>query len=156
MRKFVGVISAFAFVLVAGCGHTRFPAPDHDEALAERQSEFFAAVVARDAERMAAFFADDAVLHVADMPAIEGRGAIQEFYGNVFRFMSGSRATPGTIQVSDSGDLAYGIGRVINEFRGAEGPVEYAGKYALVWRRAEGAWVVVLYSVSSDQPTEGR
>jgi ketosteroid isomerase-like protein len=75
---------------------------------------------------------------------------------HLFRFLSGSRAAPEAIQVSDRGDLAYGIGSVSNEFRGPEGRVEYAGKYVLVWRKIAGDWMVVLYGISSNQPTDTR
>lgn len=49
--------------------------------LDQRQSESFAALEARDADTTAALFADEAVVHVANMPPIEGRSAIREFYG---------------------------------------------------------------------------
>jgi ketosteroid isomerase-like protein len=155
MGTSAGVSAAFAIVLVTGCAHTRLASTDRDRVFLEhRQSDFFAAVAARDADGLAALFADAAVVHVANMPPIEGRDAIHRFYGNMFRFLSGSSATPETIQVSDSGDLAYGIGSVSNEFRGPEGRVEYAGKYVLVWRKIAGDWMVVLYSISSNQPSD--
>lgn len=50
-----------------------------------------------------------------------------------------------------NGDLAYGVGRTVNEFRGEGGAVAYEGKYVLVWRRIGGEWRVVHYGVSSDQ-----
>lgn len=142
--------------IATGCAESRTASVEvQRELLAQRQGEFFAALEARDPDRTAALFADDAVLHVAGMPPIEGRVAIHRFYGNLFGFLSASRATPERLHLSVSADLAYGIGRASNEFRGPEGPVEYAGKYLLVWRRTADDWFIAVYSVSSDQAEAG-
>jgi ketosteroid isomerase-like protein len=151
-------------LLTASCAHqppgaatatvARSATAAHEQ-LEERQREFFAAVAAKDANRTAALFSDAAVLHVANMPPVEGRAAIHQFYGRMFGFLSASSATPESTQVSESGDMAVSIGRSANEFRGPEGPVEYAGKYVLVWRRLAGDWRIVLYGLSSNEPAAG-
>jgi len=53
--------------------------------------------------------------------------------------------------MSAGGDMAYSFGQTTNQFRGPEGTESYAGKFALVWCKVEGEWVIVLYSVSSNQ-----
>jgi ketosteroid isomerase-like protein len=105
---------------------------------------------------MAGLFADDAVLHVANMPPVQGRDAIRRFYGNLFGFLSASAATPETLHISAGGDMAYGVGSATNEFRGPQGPAVYAGKYFLVWRKVADEWMVVLYGVSSNQSDPER
>lgn len=158
MRAPSTAIAAVGLLLATSCAHqppiaaTAAAAHPATAALEERQAEFFAALAARDADRVAALFSDDAVLHVANMPPVEGRAAIRQFYGRMFGFLSASSATAETTQVSESGDMAVSIGRSANEFRGPEGPVEYAGKYVLVWRRLAGDWRIVLYGISSNQP----
>jgi hypothetical protein len=47
-------------------------------------------------------------------------------------------------------------GGVANAFRGPQGPIEYAGKYLLVWRKLADDWVIVLYGISSNQPEAAR
>jgi ketosteroid isomerase-like protein len=125
------------------------------DGLEARQAEFLAAMAARDADRVAAIFASDAVLQVAGMPELRGREALRGFYANLFRFLEGSEAEPGPLVRSASGELAWGVGTTVNTFGGAEGPVRYTGKYAAVWRRAgeggEGPWELALYAVSSDE-----
>jgi ketosteroid isomerase-like protein len=122
------------------------------EALNRRQDALFDALSARDPDRAASFFADDGVLHVAGMPPIEGSVAIRRFYGNVFRHLTRSTAVPLSTHVSASGDLAFGTGVTVNEFNSPEGPVEYEGKYVLVWKMTAGEWWVQLYGISSNQP----
>jgi uncharacterized protein (TIGR02246 family) len=121
-----------------------------EAAVRERQWSFMAAIAARDLEATLAHFADDAVLHVAGMPALEGRDAIRSFYGNVFRFLSASQATPSVLRVAAGGDVAFGTGSVANAFEGLQGRREFAGKYLLVWERRAGEWLVAVYALSSD------
>ncbi len=145
--------------LVVGAVVSRSGEPEGGEGLEARQAEFLAAMAARDADRVAAVFAPDAVLQVAGMPELRGREALRGFYGNLFRFLEGSEAEPGPLERSASGDLAWGVGTTVNTFAGPGGPVRYAGKYAAVWRRAGGAeggaeggaWELALYAVSSDE-----
>jgi len=144
-------------LLAGACAHIANAASDDAATrLERREAAFHAAAADRDAERVTAFFADDAVLHVAGMPEIRGREAIGRFYANMYRFLAATRATPVSRQAASSGDLAYSTGRTVNEFRGPDGVVSYAGKYALVWTRQDGEWLVSLYAVSSDQPDAAR
>jgi ketosteroid isomerase-like protein len=144
--------AVLALAATYACAH-RAPV-QHDasalEQLQQRHAAFLAALGARDAEQTASYFADDAVLHVANMPPVQGRTAIAMFYGNVFRFMTTSRPTTETVRVAASADLAYTAGSVTNAFQGEQGPVSYAGKYLLVWERRASVWSIVVYSLSSN------
>jgi uncharacterized protein (TIGR02246 family) len=157
MRLRAIAIVAMSLVLSSACAHAPAgTAAAERDRLEQRQSSFLAALAARDAERTSAHFAADAVLHVAGMPPVQGRDAIRAFYGNVFRFIAASRATPELLQVSASADLAYTTGSVVNTFQAEQGPVEFAGKYLLVWEQRARDWVIVVYSLSSNQPDAGR
>jgi ketosteroid isomerase-like protein len=154
MRTAVIVIATA--VLLAGCALQRPQSGDGQALLDQRQQAFRAALEARDAERMAALFSENAVLHVANMPPIEGRRAIHRFYQRVFGFLAASNAVIEHTRVADSGDLAYSIGSVRNTFEGADGPVSYAGKYLLIWSRSGHDWTIDVYSISSNQPDPSR
>lgn len=148
-------VLAFSVVMSVGCARSGPPPGSLDavaalEGLREARASFLGAMAAKDAPAVAAHFADDAVLHVADMPAIRGRVAIGGFYENMFRFLLASEATPGSLRMSSAGEMAFDEGTVMNAFRSEDGPVEYAGKYLLVWEKRDGAWKVVVYAVSSD------
>ena len=96
------------------------------------------------------------MLHVANMPPVQGREAIHAFYGNVFRFMLESEATPETLQISASGDMAYTTGSVTNSFHSQDEPVRYSGKYLLVWENHDGEWLISVYAVSNNSGEGGR
>jgi hypothetical protein len=95
-------------------------------------------------------------VQVAGMPPVRGREGVRRFYGNVFRFLRESSATPEALRATANGDIAYGFGAVRNVFDGAGGRSEYDGKYLVAWERRDGEWLVSAYSVSSNQPESGR
>jgi ketosteroid isomerase-like protein len=139
------------------CAHVSTPQREGDrESLLAQQSAFLAALSARDLEQTLAHFAPDAVLHVAIFPAVRGEAAIRQFYGNVFRFLTESTATPDTTRVSAGSDMAFSLGTVRNVFSGEQGRQEHTGKFSLVWERRAGEWRIVLYTLSSDRSADGR
>jgi ketosteroid isomerase-like protein len=157
MRHGTVPAAAFAFLLVGGCGFHQPASMDSEwPLLLGRQSGFLEAMEAKDADGMAAFFSEDAVLHVANMPPVEGRDAIRPFFGNLFSFLNSSSVVVEETHMSAGGDMAYSFGRTTNEFRGEEGSIAYAGKYVLVWCKIEGEWVIVLYAVSSNESAAPR
>jgi ketosteroid isomerase-like protein len=145
------VLAAILWLAIAACAQGP---PDttgaERDSLEQRQNDFLAALADRDLDRTIEHYARDAILHVANMPAIEGRDAIQQFYGNVFRFMVASEATVDRVRMSSDGEMAYSVGRTSNVFQGAQGPEENTGKFLLVWERLDGDWSVVLYAISND------
>jgi uncharacterized protein (TIGR02246 family) len=138
-------------LLLASCAQQRTVLePGAGQRLEQRQAEFFAAQAARDPDRLAALFAEDAVLQIANMPQVTGREEIHRIYSNIFRFLVEARVEPQQTEVAESGDMAYSLGSTVNAFSGPEGLQEFPGKYALIWQQVRGDWQVVLYSVSSD------
>lgn len=151
------LLSAVAVLLVIACAPRSVAGEAANrEDPGERQSSFFAALAAKDVEQTVAHFAEDATLQVAGMPPIRGRAAIQQFYGNVFRFLSATTPTSESVRVSGGGDMAYSIGSVTNVFEGEDGRVEYAGKYLLIWERGDAEWFISAYTISSNQPDGTR
>lgn len=138
--------------LACGCAHRAPSSSGADEAsLRQRQSDFLEALTAKDPDQVAAHCAEDAVIHIANLPPIHGREAIRQLYRNIFRFLRASTYTPEVLRMSSSGDVAYSAGGVTTAFDGEQGLVEYPGKYLLVWEQREGAWLIVAYSISNNQ-----
>jgi ketosteroid isomerase-like protein len=151
------VIATLTLLLCSGCARP----PSSDVAnerhhLQRREAEFLSALGARDLEQTTAHFAEDAVLHVADMPPVYGRDAIAKFYQNLFRFLSSSSGTPELMRTSSSGDLAYSTGTVENVFGAEPQATHYSGKYLLVWEKRAGEWAIVLYGVSNNRSATSR
>lgn len=123
------------------------------EDLKRRHAEFFAALASRDLDRMIDVFANEAVLHVADMPAVRGREAIRQFYARLFGFLVASEATSDGVRVAAGQDMAYDLGRTRNVFKRGPEEVEYTGKYVTVWAKADGVWRIAAYAITGDAPS---
>jgi ketosteroid isomerase-like protein len=157
MRKHPILIVTLTALMATGCADSRASSLDDEwERLHQRQEAFLAALSARDADRTADMFSEDAVVHVAGMSPIQGEGAIRQFYGHVFGFLSETSSAPEATHLSGGGGMAYSFGRTSNEFRDPGGAVGYSGKYLLVWQKIAGDWKIVAYSISSNQPDDAR
>lgn len=147
------VVTLITLAVTLSCTSSPSRTAAERQRLEQRQTSFLAALSGKDPDATAGHFSENGVLHVANMPALHGREAIRQFYGNVFRFLTESESTPDTMQFSDGADMAYGMGRVSNAFEGPQGRTEFAGKYLLVWEKRDGEWSIAAYSLSSDHPS---
>ena len=104
-------------------------------------------VASGDTEAALDFWADDAVMLPPDLPVLSGKAAIREY-------VMGAAEIPGfkiswepeSVQVSDSGDMAYMIERNVTEFDGEDGNKNIIhGKVVTVWRKdSDGQWRNVI------------
>lgn len=93
MSRCAALIISLVVLLSSACAHRPSSTGEGERtALQQREREFLAALSARNFEQTTAYFAEDAVLHVANLSPLQGRGAIAQFYGNVFRFVRASEA----------------------------------------------------------------
>lgn len=144
---------------LAACRST----PDHRlQAQAEIRGElaaWIAAAEAKDAQRFATYYADDAVLMLEGVPDFDGAEAIR---GAIAHLMGDPRFSltivPMRVEASRSGDLAYELGTYSMTTSGAdEKPATQVGRYVVVWRKAaDGAWKVVVDAPLSDPHGSNR
>lgn len=146
--------SPLVLLLAASACTAAPPAVDlaaEEAAIRSRGAALVAAEQARDTPAAVAYFAEDAVIHMAMMPAVTGRAALPELYEGLYSMLgpegSFSAATTG-VTVAASGDLAVEHG--VNQF--TIGGAMSAGKYLAVWRKVDGEWYVSHLAVSDDQP----
>jgi ketosteroid isomerase-like protein len=116
--------------------------------------QMFAAVVqlirAGDWAGWAALYAEDAVLHPPNGPAVRGRAALQQ-WGEAFPPVEAIDFS--NVQVSGEGSLAYGTSGYALTIKGQ--PPD-TGKQLGVFRRGTGGWEVVAVSFNSDLPLPGQ
>jgi ketosteroid isomerase-like protein len=150
-------LGAVALLLTVGCGQPPSASLDAEwPLLLERQGDFLEAMASRDVDGIASLFTEGAVLHVVNLPPVEGRDAIVQFFGNLFGSLTASHAEVEETHMSAGADMAYSFGKTTNHFQRGEGIQSYGGKFALVWVKIEGEWVIVLHSVSSNQQEAAR
>ena len=152
-----------AAVALAGCTQERAPAPSEppdtraaDEAtLRALIKEWSAAAQAKDAAKFVSFYAEDAVLMLANEPDVKGLAAIREAVPGMMQDPAFALSfEPDNVVVARSGDLAFETGPYSMTMTGPDKkPATEKGHYVAVWRKqADGTWKVAVDAPSSDPP----
>ena len=143
MRRTAAILIAIALLAVARMGF----GADDDKAAKELiavDDEWSTAAVAKDVDRVASFYATDAVAFPPDEPIAVGSVATRKVWANYF-------ADP-TYQISWKTssaevvkDLGWTAGTFQDSSKGSDGKtVAKNGKYVCVWRKgADGKWKAI-------------
>jgi len=162
-------ISALPFVcsgllvLTMACTQQVPPPPDTRETDVKAVQALEAALVkdiaAKDADKVANYFADDASDLLPNMPVITGRENIKAVWKQFLADPNFSLTFQSTrAEASKGGDLAYTIGTYSMTTSAPKGrkPVTDKGKYLTVFQKqADGTWKLVADMGSSDLPVPG-
>jgi ketosteroid isomerase-like protein len=140
-RKLVPILAAACSVLFS-TSPVRAHIDENAKALAQLDEDWSKAAATRDAERVASFYADEAVVYPPNEPAAVGRAAARKVWAGYFTDPSFAISWK-TLHagVSASGDLGYTAGTYEDSFKGPDGKlVTEKGKYVCTWRKRDGAW----------------
>lgn len=107
-------------------------------------ASYQAARRAGDGAAIAALYADDAVIHPANKPAIRGREALDAYFTGPNGDSSAVTFTTNDVVASEAGDMAYEVGTIAEP----TGP----GKYLTVYRKTPDGWRIAADTWSSDAP----
>ncbi len=107
----------------------------------------------KDIDTVMGITADNTIFQPPNEPQFQGKELYQKHLENVlFQMTIGSLdVTTSEIKVAKSGDIAYCAGTCFLVFEGAEGNVEFPGKFLYVFNKINKEWKVVLASWSGDQ-----
>jgi len=117
-----------------------------EKAVLKADGDWLKSVSDRDIERVLEYYADDAVWLVPKVP-MSGKDAIRKFWERDFAGADYALAwEPTKVEVSQSGDLAYTLGKWSGETKDEEGNIQtLGGAYVAVWRKApNGNWKLVV------------
>jgi uncharacterized protein (TIGR02246 family) len=106
----------------------------------------------RDAEGLAAMYAEDAVMLPPNEPAIFGRDAIRAGFRETFGSLD-LKAEIEALEVVVDGDLAYVAGRY--RMWTGDGILVDRGKYVEIWRAIDGQWLIHRDIHNSSLPPAG-
>jgi uncharacterized protein (TIGR02246 family) len=155
---------AAAFVLaviLAGCNQAPPPpAPDtHDadvKAIRDLNAAAMQAFAAKDLDKVAAFYADDASSLWEDFPVLNGVGAIKAAWKPLLEDKNFSLSlTSDKVDVAKSGDLGYCQGPYTMTWTDPKTKkvLTVKAKYVLVYRKqADGGWKIVADISNEDAP----
>jgi uncharacterized protein (TIGR02246 family) len=124
-------------------------------AIRATDTAFATAAGAGDAASVAAIYLPDARLMPPNAPTIQGRDAIQQFWGG-FLGTYALKIEVTAEEVEGRGDLAYARGRYVLDATPkvkGPGPLHEVGKFLEILRRQpDGSWRYVVDMYSSDAP----
>ena len=151
-----GVLSLL--LLASACGAQPPELSNAKEALWALQtadSMLQAAIQARDADRVASYYAEDAVLMPVAEAIVEGRAAILAEWRHVFGIPGfANRAQRVAAESSAGGDFGYTRGTYESPMRGPGGEqLLERGKWVSLWKRgADGEWHIIADIFNTDTP----
>ncbi len=148
LRGFLPVLAA------AGVFAVVLPAPSalaadmdaHAKVLAKLDDDWAKAAAARDVDRVASFYAEDAIAYPPNEPMAIGRAAAKKVWASYFAdptFKISWKTTHAG--VSKSGDLGFTAGTYEDSFKGPDGKlVSEKGKYVCTWmKQKDGTWKAI-------------
>ncbi len=136
MKRFLIVVFA-ALPLFAGT----------KEDIVAMHETFEAGARAGNAEQMASIFAEDAVLMPPNMPAMNGRAAIAQYWGGMIQQLSKVEVDLMMDHLDILGDVAVERGRYE-----ITAPIQDSGKYVQIWRRTGERWLLATDIFNASQP----
>lgn len=125
----------------SGCKSEKAGMSNARGAVEEGNAKFSEAFERGDSAALAALYTQDAIVFPPGGEMVKGRQAIGEFW-KATRQSGVKSATLTTVDVGESGDLAYEVGTVLLTIQpeGKE-PATASAKYVVVWKRqADGSW----------------
>lgn len=116
------------------------------KALAKLDDDWSKAAATRDADRVASFYAEDAIAYPPNEPAAIGRAAAKKVWAAYFADKTFTISWKTVhAEVAKSGDLGYTAGTYEDSFKGPDGKqVSEKGKYVCTWRKQkDGTWKAI-------------
>ena len=157
MKKLVSVVCVAAFaMLAAGC---KPPANTHDadvQAIKDIETQWNQAYAAKDADKIAGNYADDAVLITPGGPAISGKDAIKTAFKQMVSDPTMTlKFEASKVDTSSSGDMGYTQGSYTLTLTDpvSKQLINDHGSYVTVYKKqADGSWKAVSDIASSAVP----
>ena len=150
-------IAAVLSFTMAGCNQA--PPDTHDadmKAINDLEAQWNKDYAARDGDKIAAYYADDAVLMAPGAPAMSGKEAI---HTGIQQMLSDPALTlqfqATKVEVARSGDLGYSWGKyqMTATDPATKKPVNDHGSYVTTYRKqADGTWKAVADIATSEVP----
>jgi len=125
----------------------------HAKALAKLDDDWAKAAATRDVDRVASFYAEDAIAYPPNEPMAVGRAAARKVWASYFADPT-FKISWKTVHagVAKSGDLGFTTGTYEDSFKGPDGKlVSEKGKYVCVWKKQkDGTWKAIHDTWNAD------
>ncbi len=155
MKTLIIIVNTLLFL---SCSQSKVDKKAEGEKVRQLSREWSQAAYAGDIEKTVGYWADNAVVMSAGQPVLNGKQAIRQMVEESYK-MPGFRISwqPQSVEVSESGDMAYLIGNSQISFADSTGnPITIHNKAVEIWRKqADGSWKnVVDISTPQSMPSK--
>ena len=141
---------------IIGCNPHKTDTKSAGEKLMKLSKDWSEVASTGDVDKTVSYWADDALVMSAGQPPLKGKPAIRQMVAESFK-MPGFRISwqPETVEVSESGDMAYLIENSQVSFTDSTGkPVTLKNKAVSIWRKQpDGSWKNAV-DISTPDPTQ--
>ena len=125
------------------------------KSISARTEEWFAVESRRDMEASLSFMTPDVIIHAEGTPAIVGLDAARALYEEFFKIpFVNLEFLPRTIDIAESGELAYDVGPFNYVFDGDDGPVRTPAKSLVIWKKVDSQWKTVALCFTGSAPPQ--
>ncbi|MNK53295.1 hypothetical protein D3C87_722480 [compost metagenome] len=119
----------------------------HPQAVQQIQAlygDWMRAIRERNLDAIVANFSDHMTYMPPGRPKASGKAYVREVWAGYLQRKNFVAHYEPTIHVSEKGDMAYDIGAYRITMDNDQGPVEFTGKYVVIWELISGQWKAVL------------
>ena len=159
MNRLIPLFCLSVAAVFTGCSDTAGTADNHDadiKAIKDNEVQWNKDFAAKDADKLAAHYTEDAVLMNPGMPASNGKAAIQKTLKDMVGDSALNLQFQSTqVEVAKSGDLAYTHGNYTMTMTdpATKKVMNDKGTYLTVYRKqADGSWKAAQDAAISEMP----
>jgi len=159
MKKFAVLL--WTCISLSGC--TTTPKVDfkaEKDVIQNNEDQWTVALQTKDAEKIAGFYATEAISMRSNQPIYIGlnaiRNGIESMLSDTTLLFNTYTGKVDAIEVSVSGDMAYSYGHDEIMVKTKNGLAKDEGKWVDIWKKLDGQWKVVVSSGSSNKPLTGQ
>ena len=152
LMRLIPVLFAAAMLSLGACEQK--PTAANDEAAIRAQNaKWLDAIAKKDADAVAALYAQDGEFMPPNASKVTGRDAIKGAWQQMFQIPGvGLTFTTDKLVVSQSADMAVDIGSYDFKSESGGSSATDKGKSVVTWVKKDGTWLVMTDMFSSDAP----
>ena len=145
-------------LIILSCNEQKIDKTAEGEKVMQLSREWSQMAATGDVEKTVSYWADDAFLMSAGQPPLKGKQAIRQMVEESYK-MPGFRISwqPQSVEVSESGDMAYVIENSQVSFTDSTGKaITQHNKAVSIWRKqGDGSWKNVV-DISTPDPLQNK
>ena len=152
MKRTIAIVLAFS---ILSCNQQKVDTKAEGEKIIQLSKDWSQVASTGDVEKTVSYWAEDAVVMSSGQPPLKGKQAIRKMVEESYK-IPGFRISwqPQTVEVSESGDMAYVIENSQVSFSDSTGKsITQNNKAVSVWRKqVDGSWKNVVDISTPDSP----